>query len=238
LIGFDVILTLYLLICIHFFLVFSVFFSNQCQTQLKELYKTCPSVKNTSKKDNDTVKTDITADTVYSWKNENEFIAYRLLYYVYLSTNEKYSGGSSDMFHIMLSLSESQREHPAISHALQVREVVACSDYFNFFRLLSFQCCPNLGTFLTDLLVPSMRMRGLRRIAKAYRPSIELIVCLNHLGFAKDDGTNEVDGHDDAIQRGKGWMTACGAVVSDDGQFVTKDSIIHEPVAIKKNSLI
>jgi SAC3 family protein LENG8/THP3 len=214
--------------------------SNQCQTQLKELYKTCPSDTDTSKKDNDTVQS-LTADNARSlWKNENEFIAYRLLYYVYLSTNEKYSGGSSDMFHIMLSLVETQRKDPAISHALRVREAVACSDYFLFFRSLRHQC-PHLGTFLTDLLVPFMRMRGLRRIAKAYRPSIELLVCLKHLGFV-NAGPNENDDNDDnsdGIQHGKEWMIACGAVVSDEGQlFVAKDSLIHEPVATQKNSLI
>jgi hypothetical protein len=142
------------------------------------------------------------------------------------------------MFHIMLSLNQTQRDHPAISHALHVREAVACSDYFNFFRSLRHQC-PNLGSFLTDLLVPFMRMRGLRRIAKAYRPSIELLVCLNYLGFVKDCNNDSQD-DDDGIQRGKEWMISCGAVVEseDEGRFVTKDSHIHEPVITKKNSLI
>jgi SAC3 family protein LENG8/THP3 len=203
----------------------------------------------TSKKGNDAVTENLTANIAcLSWKNEIEFIAYRLLYYIYLSTNEKYSGGSSDMFHILLSLTESQRNHPAISHALHVREAVACSDYINFFRSLRHHC-PHLGTFLTDLLVPFMRMRGLRRVAKAYRPSIELLVCLDHLGFVvkdanKDSVPDEIDdcnsnnNDDDGIQRGKEWMVACGAVLSDEGQFMTKDSMIHEPVTTKRNSLI
>jgi SAC3 family protein LENG8/THP3 len=215
-----------------FFFFSSVFCSNQCQTQLKELYKTRPSTTD--------VPTNVASqgDAHFSWKNAEEFIAYRLLYYVYLSTNEKYSGGSSDMFHIMLSLSPKQKEDAAISHALQVREAVACSDYYRFFRLLRGKS-PNLGIFLTNLLVPTMRMRGLHRMAKAYRPSIDVNVCLEHLGFVEDDGIDDADDDsEDDYKHGKEWMVACGAVLTDAGLFVTKDSDIHEPVVTKKNSLI
>ena len=205
--------------------------SNQCQTQLKELYETRPSSANN---DDTNIST--------SWKHEKEFIAYRLLYYVFLSTNEKYSGGSSDMFQIMLSLKEQDREHPAIQHALKVREAVASSDYFWFFRL--HKSSPNLGVFLTDLLVPTMRLRGLRRIAKAYRPSIELIVCLQNLGFGNSDqlGSGETAGDDDGSgkidEEGKSWLLSCGGVV-EGSRFITKDSDIHAPnTDTKKNSLI
>lgn len=33
-----------------------------------------------------------------------EFVAYRILYYVYLLGNKKYRGGSSDLAHLMSSL--------------------------------------------------------------------------------------------------------------------------------------
>ncbi|KAL3905668.1 MAG: hypothetical protein SGILL_009587, partial [Bacillariaceae sp.] len=255
--------------------------SNQCQTQLKELYKTVPSTADDSKKtdgatdDNTTTQptadddghTAATPSSSSSWENEDEFIAYRLLYYVYLSTNDKYSGGSSDMFQIMLSLASSekkkQQQNPAIAHALQVREAVACSDYYRFFRYLHSTTTTspsrrpnnnnnNLGVFLTDLLVPVMRMRGLRRIAKAYRPSVELNLCLKHLGlisYCDDDDSSDAEEEKAvtststasaataAIERGTEWVTSCGAVVKD-GKFLTKDSEVHEPVTDKKNSLI
>ena len=223
--------------------------SNQCQTQLKELYKTVPSVTDISAKkdeadgndqnattkpaDYDDVPATTTISSSSSWENEDEFIAYRLLYYVYLSTNDKYSGGSSDMFHIMLSLTVEQKKHSAIAHALQVREAVACSDYYRFFRYLH-TTSPNLGIFLTDLLVPTMRMRGLRRMVRAYRPSVELNVCLQHLGL--DSGSDDV-GSAAAIEQGTEWLTSCGAIVKD-GKVLTKDSEVHEPVTDKKNSLI
>ncbi|KAL3915441.1 MAG: hypothetical protein SGILL_005655 [Bacillariaceae sp.] len=231
---------------------------NQCQTQLKELYQNVPSAptdddgKETANPDdsNATTKAESedavkTSRSCPSWENEEEFIAYRLLYYVYLSTNEKYSGGSSDMFHIMLSLTSKQKQHPAIAHALQVREAVACSDYYRFFRTLTTRP-PNLGMFLTNLLVPTMRMRGLRRIAKAYRPSVELNVCLQYLGLIEDCGDVESEVGDetvgasnesDALKEGTEFLISCGAIVKD-GKVLTKDSEVHEPVTDKKNSLI
>ena len=56
---------------------------NQCQTQLKALYAL--GIGNT---------------------NEMEFVAYRILYYVYLQGNKKYTGGSSDLSSIMASLTK------------------------------------------------------------------------------------------------------------------------------------
>jgi len=217
--------------------------SNQCQTQLKELYKTSPftgSSKNMEVVEVDSAdnKIDNKKKSSFVWKNQEEFIAYRLLYYVYLSTNERYSGGSSDMFHIMLSLTLKERNHPAIQHALQVREAIAFSDYFRFFRL--HKKSPNLGFFLTALLVPNLRLRGLKRIAKAYRPSIGLSFCLQQLGFF-DDNSNGYSNIDECVtndctEEGKAWLIRCGCVIYGS-QFMTKDSEIHAPDTIK-NSLI
>lgn len=53
---------------------------NQCQTQLKQLYS---------------------SGLV---GNEMEFIAYRILYYVYLQGNKKYTAGSTDMAFLMMTL--------------------------------------------------------------------------------------------------------------------------------------
>ena len=61
---------------------------NQCQTQLKQLYSVIKSKK------------------IEKCGSEFEFIAYRILYYVYLQGNKKYQNGSSDLADIMSSLSE------------------------------------------------------------------------------------------------------------------------------------
>lgn len=55
---------------------------NQCQTQLKQLYDS--GLRG----------------------SEMEFLAYRILYYIYMSGNKKYQSGSSDMSHILQSLDE------------------------------------------------------------------------------------------------------------------------------------
>jgi hypothetical protein len=172
---------------------------NQCQTQLKELYETGEAVE-----------------------NHAEFIAYRLLYYVLLSTNEKYDGGSSDMFKIMLYLTSQQRSHPAVAHALKVREALAFGSYLQFFRL--HEKSPNLGRYLTALILPTMRMRALRRMAKAFRPWLDVEVCVRHLGF-------------ESTEEGKEWLISCGCVI-EKSSVIMKDSAIHEPVVDKKNSLI
>ena len=82
---------------------------NQSQTQLKELYETIERNYNggvggggggkmqkgkkrgKNKKDNEEEN---------GLKNRNEFIAYRIIYYVFLSGNRKYEGGSSDIFKV------------------------------------------------------------------------------------------------------------------------------------------
>lgn len=53
---------------------------NQCQTQLKQMYAS--GLKG----------------------SEMEFIAYRVLYYLYLQGNKKYQQGSQDLAHLMASI--------------------------------------------------------------------------------------------------------------------------------------
>ena len=86
---------------------------NQCQTQLKELYENLLSFPKSQIANTDGKKTRT------GLENQNEFIAYRIIYYVYLTGNKKYDGGSSDLFKIMLSLTSEQRKDPFISHALR-----------------------------------------------------------------------------------------------------------------------
>jgi hypothetical protein len=73
---------------------------NQCQTQLKQLYA---------------------AGLRSAADAEMEFVAYRILYYVYLQGNKKYQGGSADLADIMAALRPEAFAHPAVAHALKVR---------------------------------------------------------------------------------------------------------------------
>ena len=187
---------------------------NQCQTQLKELYE-----KNSH---DESEKAGL--------KNETEFIAYRILYYVFLSGNKKYEGGSSDMMKILLTLSSEQRADPTISHALKVRVAVAEYDYHAFFTLQDD--CPNMGAYLMDYLVPSVRRDALQRIQKAFRPHIPVDYVLSELGFDMTD--------DEDAKEGREWLQSCGCKFSDDGKsFLTKDSVLKDPdLTNKKSSLI
>jgi SAC3 family protein LENG8/THP3 len=182
---------------------------NQCQTQLKELYSKLEAV-------------DPGAVT-----SRNEFIAYRLLYYVFLTGNHKYDGGSSDLFKIMTALTSNERCDPAIQHALQVRVAVSDVDYHKYFQLR--KACPNLGLHLMDLIVPGMRYNAILRICNAYRPSVEVNFVLSELGF---DSPNEMDS-------GIAWLASCGCLLSDDKTtWNTKDTAVRESDLVDKNSLI
>ena len=168
---------------------------NQCQTQLKDLY-----------------------DTV-THCYPDEFLAYRLLYHVFLTTSSKYDAAALEITKLL-----GYPTGPALEHALQVRESVALSDYLQFFRL--HKEVPNLGECLTRRMAPTMRLRALKRITKAFRPSLDLTVCTEWLGLG-------------SIEECRTWIESCGGITSD-AIFLAKESdgAIQEPRQDKTNSLI
>ena len=196
---------------------------NQCQTQLKELYVTNEENEN-------------------ALQHQSEFLAYRLLYYVFLSMTEQRGSSSTcaDMLALLRSLrmmvqtnqDKEQAYSPAIQHALQVRHAQAMGDYHSFFQLHA--SAPNLGRCLTQRMVATMQWRALVRIAKAYRPTVAIDFVLQQLGFfscSKDEEDEE------NRQTGRQWLLSCGCILTET-EFITKDSIIHEPQEQIKNSLI
>jgi hypothetical protein len=100
---------------------------NQCQTQLKELYAKL-------QKEGDPK----------GLKNLCEFLAYRLIYFVFLTLNKKYEGGSSDLLNMMLSLTTEQKLDRCIGHALKGKP-----DCFKACGL------PNFSLLLPTLIVVS-----------------------------------------------------------------------------------
>jgi len=188
---------------------------NQSQTQLKELYDSIHGHE-----DKEANKGAL--------KNMNEFVAYRIIYYVFLSGNKKYDGGSSDIFKIMLKLTQEQRNDPFIRHALQVRAAVADNDYHKFFALQD-NAPTKTGCILMDKIVPSIRKTALERICKAYRPNVCAFFVLKEMGFDVEDKND--------YMLGKEWMESCGCKF--DGEvFLTKDSVLKESTLGVKNSLI
>jgi hypothetical protein len=191
---------------------------NQCQTQLKELY----------------VLLDKMGGKVAErgLRNRNEFAAYRLIYYVFLSLGNNKHGGSSEVVNILLKLTNDQKLDPMIKYALAVRE--ACYnddilDYHAFFILR--QRAPTIGvSHLIKRLVSPMRYKALLRICKGYRPmTIAVDFILQELGFAADA----------EWEFGVQWLRSCGCILSeDDKEILTKDTVVHESKMEEKQSLI
>jgi len=191
---------------------------NQCQTQLQELYEMLESKRDDE--DHSFISKGL--------QNQNEFIAYRIIYYVFLTGNKKYEGGSSDLFKIMLSLTPDQRREPCIAHALKVRVAVAENDYYAFFRL--HDSCPKMGAYLMDFMVPTIRLTALQRIVRAYRPNVPAKFILSELGF----NVKDIREYDYALD----WIKSCGISI-EEGMINTKDSVVQSSVPTdKKNSLI
>lgn len=134
---------------------------NQCQTQLKQLYGS--GLKG----------------------NEMEFIAYRLLYYVYLLGNKKYKGGNSDLAYLMASLTVEAERNPAVAHALEVRRALQMDNYHRFFKL--YRSTPNMGNYILDSMIDSIRLKALQRMCKGYKPSVPLDFVLDQLAFDDKD---------------------------------------------------
>ena len=132
---------------------------NQCQTQLKHLY--AKGLKG----------------------SESEFVAYRVLYYVYLLGNKKYHSGGSDLAFIMQFLLPRADlcENPAIQHALKVRQAVRTDNYYAFFQL--YKTTPNMGNCILDMMIDSFRLMTLQRICKSYKPTVEASFVATQLGF-------------------------------------------------------
>eukprot|EP00557_Chaetoceros_sp_GSL56_P004406 CAMPEP_0176496772 /NCGR_PEP_ID=MMETSP0200_2-20121128/11369_1 /TAXON_ID=947934 /ORGANISM="Chaetoceros sp., Strain GSL56" /LENGTH=809 /DNA_ID=CAMNT_0017894741 /DNA_START=464 /DNA_END=2893 /DNA_ORIENTATION=+ len=192
---------------------------NQSQTQLKELYEVLSHNKSSVKEEGNGLK------------NHNEFIAYRIIYHVFLTGNKKYEGGSSDLFKIMLNLTSEQKSDPLIMHALKIRVAVADNDYYAFFRLRNE--CTNHGLYLLDKIVPQIRSAALKCTMKAYRPSVATDFILSQLGFVLNHKRQKRE----AIE----WLQSCGCKFSDDqSTILAKESILDEAIltGAQKSSLI
>ena len=188
---------------------------NQCQTQLPDLYLTNPT-----------------------FGARDEFRAYRLLYHVYLTTTIATEHAAATL-EITKSLAI-PNPGPALQHALEIRRTVAQQNYASFFRL--HEEAPNLGKYLTERMVPTMRFRALKMIVKVYRPWLEIDHCRTVLGF----GASVQDDLQQQEQQKKclDFLDSCGAKVEEKPNqgllLLTKESDdqIHEPVTELPNSLL
>ncbi len=180
---------------------------NQCQTQLKSLYLS--GLKGA----------------------EIEFIAYRILYYIYLQGNKSYTGGNSDMTILLSSLTQEAVIDPAVAHALEVRKAIQADNYHQFFVLLKET--PNLGKHILNNMVDDMRLKALQRMAKAYRPTIEVDFVVQEIGFDK-----LVKGKAFIQHLGCKLLDAEGAPAGENRLWNTKDSVIDPGALFTQEKLL
>ncbi|KAF8252987.1 hypothetical protein K440DRAFT_642997 [Wilcoxina mikolae CBS 423.85] len=109
--------------------------------------------------------------------HEEEFKAYRILYLLHTCNR-------ADMNEVLAILTPTDKQHPSIQHALEVRSVLAAGNYHKFFRL--YLEAPSMGGYLMDSFVARERMAALACICKAYRPDIDIRFLTEELGFESD----------------------------------------------------
>ncbi|KAK5163212.1 uncharacterized protein LTR77_010798 [Saxophila tyrrhenica] len=131
---------------------------NQCQTQLRALYKSNMG------------------------GNPEEFVAYRILYFIYTSNRT----GVND---VLADLTTADKQKPAVQHALQVRSALASGNYHKFFRL--YDDAPFMGPYLLDMFVQRERLAAMAAICKAYKPDVGLAFLTQELAFHGEEGSED-----------------------------------------------
>lgn len=130
---------------------------NQCQTQLKALY------------------------TQKLGGNPAEFMAYRILYFVYTCNK-------TDMNDMLAELTPADKTQEWIKHALDVRSALALGNYHKFFRL--YLDAQNMGGYLMDMFIERERLNALANISRAYT-TVALRFLTDELGFDNDEACRE-----------------------------------------------
>lgn len=159
---------------------------NQCQTQLMILYETLAEHR----------------------AHFFEFLCYRLLYF--LITNQQ-----SALHSMMAGMTSQQRASPLVQFSLSMRRLKDECNYQRFFKTYKANA-PLHAAYLTSKLVPVMRYKALRRVAKAYKPTkMPLTWLAKTLDF-------------DSTLDAKSWALLRGACIRN-GQLITEHCDIHKP---------
>jgi hypothetical protein len=116
---------------------------NQCQTQLRALYK---------------LKL---GEDGGSGGKQDEFTAYRILYLIYTRNR-------TDMNNMLADLTTADKKGPFVRLALKVREALASGNYHRFFKLYNEAQDWNMAPFLMDMFIERERLGAMAAMSKAY----------------------------------------------------------------------
>lgn len=120
---------------------------NQCQTQLRALYKLRLGANGSS------------------GGKEDEFLAYRILYLIYTRNRV-------DMNNMLADLTPADKKGSFVKLALQVRAALASGNYHKFFKLYNDSHESGMVPYLMDMFVERERLAALAVIGKAYVATI------------------------------------------------------------------
>jgi hypothetical protein len=115
---------------------------NQCQTQLRALYKMR------------------LGQNGGSGGEEDEFLAYRILYLIYTRNRV-------DMNNMLAELTPADKKGSFVQLALQVRKALASGNYHKFFRLYNDSHDTGMVPYLMDMFVARERLAALAAMGKA-----------------------------------------------------------------------
>jgi hypothetical protein len=68
-----------------------------------------------------------------------------------------------------------------VQHALSIHQALHNDNYHRFFQL--YPHTPNIGIYILDMMVDSVRVKALQRMNRAYKPNIEVLFVLKELSF-------------------------------------------------------
>ncbi|RHY50733.1 hypothetical protein DYB34_000847 [Aphanomyces astaci] len=174
---------------------------NQCQTQLAQLY-----------------------EHGVDSPHRPEFLAYRILYSIYVCLQAKAdNAGNVGMYRALSLVRPADRQDATVQHALAVREAVFANNYPSFFNL--YDAPPKMTGYLMDAYANHMRLQALKIMCKAYQPSVPVAFIKAQL---------RLDG-----KPGKGFLNECGIKLVDNGASkadAAMDCKASEIVSVLKSS--
>jgi hypothetical protein len=106
--------------------------------------------------------------------NSREFLGYRILYLLHTQN-------TSEVSQLLTSLTDEDRKHDGVRHALRVVSSLLHKEYLTFFRL--YVMAPYMGGYVMDSFVDRQRFAALSAICRAFRPTANVTSVSIDLGF-------------------------------------------------------